>query len=251
MKIYGLVLLLLAAGAGCAVRSGAQGPAAQAEAPRRHEPADGSMSPTHAEHQHSGAHMRMTEVRPPKAGDRQRADAVVEAARRAVAAYGDYRAALREGYRILQPDVPQSMYHFNHFGNAAEAERRFDPARPTSLLYEKAGEGYRLIGVMYTAPAGAGEEELDARIPLGVARWHQHLNVCLPPGAGWEEGIFSADGRFGLEGSISTAGACAEAGGSFVPRLFGWMVHLYPFEPDGADAWSWERQIKGGATHRH
>ena len=195
--------------------------------------------------------MRMTEVRAPGPGDRQRADAVVEAARRAVTKYEDYRVALREGYRILQPGVPQSMYHFNHFGNAAEAERRFDLSRPTSLLYEKEGEGYRLIGVMYTAPASASETELDARIPLGVARWHQHVNICLPPGAGWEDGIFSGDGRFGLNGSISTPGACAEAGGSFVPRLFGWMVHLYPFEPEGGDPWSVERQLTGGETHPH
>lgn len=250
MKRYGLILLLLAAGAGCAVPSGAQRPATQADAPAgHHAPADGSMSA--AAHKHAGDHMKMTAPRRPNPGDRERADAVAEAARRAIARYKNYRAALADGYRILQPGVPQSMYHFNHYGNAAEAERRFDPARPTSLLYEKAGEGYSLVGVMYTAPAGASEAELDERIPLAVARWHQHVNICLPPGAGWEEGIFSGDARFGLNGSVTTPGACAEAGGSFVPRLFGWMVHLYPFEPEGADAWSVERQLTGGATHQH
>ena len=192
----------------------------------------------------------MTASRPATAADRQRADEVVRAARAAVAMYEDYRVALRDGYEILAPDVPQGTYHFNHFGNAAEAERRFDPRRPTSLLYEKAGAGYSLIGVMYTAPAGMGEEGLDARVPLGVARWHQHVNVCLPPRAGWQGGIFSADARFGLGGSIETQEACREAGGSFLPRLFGWMVHLYPFEPDSARAWSDERQF-GGHHHEH
>jgi len=195
--------------------------------------------------------MRMTEARPAAPSDRRRADEIVSAARGAVAKYTDYRAALRDGYEILAPDVPQGMYHFNHFGNAALAERHFDPARPTSLLYERAGEGYRLIGVMYTAPAGMSEEELDKRIPLSVAHWHQHVNVCLPPGAGWEEGIFSEDARFGLSGSIETAEACREAGGRFLPRLFGWMVHLYPFEPDAADAWSHERQMSDGRHHKH
>ena len=29
---------------------------------------------------------------------------------------------------------------------------RLNPDHPTSLLYEKQGDGYKLIGVMYTAP---------------------------------------------------------------------------------------------------
>jgi hypothetical protein len=251
MKLYGLILALLVAGAGFAALSAARRPGASAEAALQQASADGSMSADAAGHQHEAVHMRMTETRRPAPGDQLRADAVVSAARGALMKYQDHQAALRDGYRILSPDVPQTVYHFNHFGNAAEAERRFDPARPTSLLYEKAGEGYRLIGVMYTAPAGMSEAELNERIPLSVARWHQHVNICLPPGAGWEEGIFSGDGRFGLEGSISTPGACAQAGGEFVPRLFGWMLHLYPFETEGADAWSSGPQLTGGAGHRH
>lgn len=251
MKIYVLQLLLLAgvAGAGCAT-SRAERPATGMN-PSPQVRVDGPTPAAPGAHQHSGAHVRTTELRRPDAADRRRADEIVRAARGAVGKYEDYRVALGEGYEILAPDVAQGMYHFNHFGNAAEAERRFDPTRPTSLLYEKAGAGYRLIGVMYTAPAGMGEDELDGRIPLSVARWHQHVNVCLPPGAGWQEGIFSADARFGLSGSIETAEACRRAGGRFLPRLFGWMVHLYPFEKDAADAWSHERQMPAGGHHKH
>jgi hypothetical protein len=36
--------------------------------------------------------------------------------------------------------------------------------------------------------------------------------------------------RFGLRGSISTQEACDAAGGRFRPVIFGWMVHVYPFE---------------------
>ncbi len=38
----------------------------------------------------------------------------------------------------------------------------FNPEHPTSLLYEKHGDDYKLIGVMYTAPKRLGEDELDA-----------------------------------------------------------------------------------------
>ena len=40
--------------------------------------------------------------------------------------------------------------------------------------------------------------------------------------------------RFGPSGSIATEKVCEEAGGRFVPQMFGWMVHVYPYE-NGAD----------------
>jgi hypothetical protein len=41
--------------------------------------------------------------------------------------------------------------------------------------------------------------------------------------------------KFGMAGSISTKEACDAAGGKFVPRVFGWMVHVYP---NDKDAWA-------------
>jgi hypothetical protein len=35
-----------------------------------------------------------------------------------------------------------------------------------------------------------------------------------------------------MAGSISTREACDDAGGKFVPLLFGWMIHVYPNEKD-------------------
>ncbi len=198
----------------------------------------------------AGPHMRMTAPRAARAGDEARAAAVAAEARRAIERYRDYRAALREGYEILLPHVPQKMYHFNNLSHYAEAERRFDAARPTSLLYEKDGDGYRLIGVMYTAPAGLTEDELDGRIPLSVAAWHQHVNVCLPQGDPLRN-LFGGGPGFGLDGSISTEAECREAGGRFYPRLFGWMVHLYPYERTAREMWSVERQMSGGSKHVH
>ena len=203
-----------------------------------------------AEGKGMGPHMRMTAPRAARPGDEARAAGIAAEARNAVERYRDYRAALRDGYRILLPHVPQKMYHFNNLGHYAEAGRRFEAARPTSLLYEREGGGYRLVGVMYTAPEGFTEEELDGRIPLSVAAWHQHVNVCLPEGDPLGS-LFGGGPRFGLDGSISTGGECREAGGRFYPRLFGWMVHLYPFERTARGMWSAERQMPAGPGHAH
>jgi hypothetical protein len=195
-------------------------------------------------------HMRMTGRRAPRPGDQKRAEALANRARAAIEKYRDYRVALGDGYQILLPRVPQKMYHFNNARHYWEAERQFDPTHPTSLLYEKTTDGYRLIGVMYTAAADLTEDELDERIPLSVAAWHQHVNVCLPEGDPLEN-LFGNGTRLGLDGSISTESACREAGGRFYPRLFGWMVHLYPFERTAREMWSVERQMADGSGHAH
>ena len=128
------------------------------------------------------AHMYMTSLRPPKSGDQQKADAIVASAKTAMAPYQDYRKALADGFVIFLPNIPQPQYHFTKGANGIEARQRFDPLKPTSLLYKKtAGGGYKLVGVMYTDRVDASEEELNERIPLSVARWHQHINFCKAP----------------------------------------------------------------------
>jgi hypothetical protein len=58
---------------------------------------------------------------------------------------------------------------------------RFNAAKPTSLLYRQEPDGkFVFLGVMYTAPARASLDELERRIPLAVARWHEHVNWCVP-----------------------------------------------------------------------
>ena len=80
---------------------------------------------------------------------------------------------------------------------------------------------------MYTMPKRATEDQLNARVPLGIASWHLHTNLCLPP----HDQMRSADfTKFGLKGSIATQDACEAAGGRFQPSIFGWMVHVYPYE---------------------
>jgi hypothetical protein len=196
-------------------------------------------------------HMRMTPLRPMQPGDQARADMIVASAHKFMEGYTDYKKALSAGYTIFMPEVPQPVYHFTLNSSARDAERYFDPNRPTSLLYEKTtGEkpGFKLVGVMYTAPFHATQAELDQRIPLSVAQWHLHTNLCMPPSSR-ELLNKGADAKFGLDGSITTAPECKAAGGIFIPRIFGWMVHVYAFETDPAKIWSAGMDDEHGMQH--
>ena len=196
-------------------------------------------------HMDMGPHMKMTALRPPRPGDAARAEQVVETARKASEKYLDYHVALADGYKIFHPEIPQKMYHFTNYGYAMEAAFRFTPEHPTSLLYEKHGDDYKLIGVMYTAPKRLGEDQLDERVPLSVAQWHEHVNFCAPP-PDHRKDMLAPHPQFGLKGSILTQEACDASGGTFHPVIFNWMVHVYPFEKDQASIWSVNRQHGDG-----
>ena len=205
---------------------------------------DAAMPAMQHRHNDMGPHMKMTSLRPIKAGDQERAGAVVDAARQIMRRYDDYRAALADGYRVFLPNLPQKMYHFTNYGYAIEAAFGFNPDHPTSLLYEKTGaNSWKLVGLMYTAPARTSMEELDSRIPLSVAQWHEHTNFCAAP-AGQRSAYFGKNPKFGLLGSISTREECEAAGGTFRPQVFGWMVHVYPNEKTQEAIWSVERQME-------
>jgi hypothetical protein len=88
---------------------------------------------------------------------------------------------------------------------------------------------------MYTAPRQATDEELDRRVPLSVATWHAHVNICAAPKA---QRATADRTKFGIKGSIATKAACNEAGGTFYPQLFGWMVHVHPFEQTREKIWA-------------
>jgi hypothetical protein len=172
-------------------------------------------------------HMRMTEMRPQTTEDIQRANEIVAQLRSGIEKYKDYRVALNDGYKIFLPNLPQPEYHFTNYWNGFLEAFTFDPARPTSLLYKKTSSGYELVGAMYTMPKRASEEQLNARVPLSVATWHLHANLCMPP----KDQLRTADWtKFGLRGTIASKDACDAAGGRFRPVIFGWMVHIYPYE---------------------
>jgi hypothetical protein len=224
-------------------------PAPDPQHPDLHGAADAQMS--HGDMAGMSGHMYMTTLRPAKSGDRQKADALVAAAKLALAPYRDYHKALSDGYEIFLPNVPQSQYHFTKYTYGLEARSHFDPLKPTSLLYKKTGQdSYKLVGAMYTDRVDADEDELNERIPLSIARWHQHINFCKAPAV--EKGAyFGPDAKFGLRGSITTEAACEAAGGEFHPHIFGWMVHVYPYEADPKNIWSTDDDDQGHDNMDH
>jgi hypothetical protein len=181
------------------------------------------------------AHMKMTTLKPEQPGDKARADAIVVAAKGAAERYLDYRKALADGYVIFMPELPQPVYHFIRVGWQM-GRSEFDPANPPALLYDKVGTGYKLVGVMYMARFNESETELNRKVPLSIAQWHMHTNICVPP-TGKPVNWLGKDKQFGVDGSITTAAACQEAGGMFMAHLSGWMTHVYPFEADPARVW--------------
>jgi len=189
----------------------------------------------------AGRHLTVTPHWPTQPGDSARADSIVHVAQAALAQYADVEAAGRAGYRMFAPKLKrQKVYHYTRRANAIKARRTFDATAPTSLLYSPQPDGtVRLIGAMYTAPPNFSLEQLDARIPLSIAQWHQHTSICLPPGADVETGLTTRDPRFGPRGSISTEEACRDAGGTFKQRMAGWMVHVNMFE---ASSEIWEHK---------
>jgi hypothetical protein len=189
--------------------------------------------------EHMGAmslHMAWSHTRPETDADRKRADQIVGTLKKSLGKYQDYHAAKQAGYKPFHPEFKQRMVHFTRNWYAIKAAFTFNPSEPTSLLYRPLpGGGYELIGAMYTAPRTMSEEKLDERVPLSVARWHQHVNLCFPP----KDKMAAADWtKFGFNGTIATEKACEAAGGRFFPVIFGWMVHVYPFESDEAKVWA-------------
>jgi len=180
-----------------------------------------------AHHDAHSQHMYMTSMRPQAPGDAAKANEIVTQLRAGIEKYKDYHVALDEGFKIFLANIPQPEYHFTSYKNGFMEAFTFDPARPTSLLYKKTATGYELVGAMYTMPKRATEDQLNERVPLSIAMWHLHTNLCMPPKG---DALSMDRTKFGLHGSIATQDACDAAGGRFHPVIFGWMVHVYPCE---------------------
>lgn len=226
--------------------------------------AQGSMamgSQDHAAHEAmagdmiESAHMRMTPLRARSAADSVRAMAIADTLRAALAKYTDPAAAERDGFRLFAPRVRNPrIYHYTRWSNALGEAFRFDPSKPTSILYKKDSAGrMHITGAMYTMPRRASAADLDKRIPLSVTQWHLHTNLCVP-GRGEERRYGELRGgkpMFGLAGSIATREDCDAAKGTFSPVIFGWMVHANVFEgTDLKTVWGHDDQ-KEHSGHQH
>ena len=232
VALSGGLFILMGSGLSVQADESAQGESGGMD---QHDHADGAVDMMTPHQKHLGPHMRWTALRTANAGDAQRADDIVQALRQALAKYMDFLVAIDDGYVPMHPERKPRHYHFANKQQRFLAKVRFDPAEPTALLYRKSEDGYTLEGAMYTAPRGMSEDQLNERVPLSVAQWHAHVNIC-----------FTTDGsgrrisrkQFGFKGKIATESECQQAGGRFVPQAGGWMIHVYPFEATPVKIWT-------------
>lgn len=182
-------------------------------------------------------HMALTPSRTPTAADSARARQIAGDLKRAIAKYADTSAAVADGYKMFAPNVKnQHVFHFTNYGHGFKEAFRFNIDQPTSLLYKRGADGkLHLVGAMYTMPKRAKTETLDERIPLSIARWHRHVNWCLPrlrDQSRLAERDSLGQPKFGPESPVATKAACDAVGGNFFASPLGWMVHVNVFEGD-------------------
>jgi hypothetical protein len=178
-------------------------------------------------------HMQMSLKGDPAPGDAARARQILAAADTVLSHYRDVETALRDGYKAFFPTGRMGEeIHYTNYRYRRKEQQHVDYSRPGSILYKRTAEGLKAIGVMYTAPAEASPEELNAIAPLSIATWHRHVDFCGGPKALPASEQFGPKARFGPQGSIDTEEACHAAQGLWIPVVLNWMTHVYPNEPD-------------------
>ena len=122
------------------------------------------------------------------------------------------------------------VLHYTSLANGFRARAAFDPARPTSLLYERdarrtAAPHRRHVHRARRAPRSTNST------PACRSAWCS--GTCTPTSAclrGREArnaaNFVGRNAKFGPRGSITTEEACVQAGGRFRAQSFGWMVHV-------------------------
>ena len=209
------------------------------------------LQPTPTELRRYQAHMQHTPPRPATIADSARANALLAEVRSAIARFRDVRIAQSEGYEQFAPQIQFQEYHFAKF-NLHPDSIVFDPRQPHSLLYARDSAGqFILTGAMYLVSGKTEETALDSMIPLGIGRWHKHINWCLPKPdeqSRWGERKNGARifGPYGVE----TRKECEDENGTFRPDLAGWMIHVNAFESDPAVIWGGD-QMGTDKAHRH
>jgi hypothetical protein len=179
-----------------------------------------------------GRHMQMSLPADAAPADAARAAEILAAAAAVLSQYRDVNTALRDGYKPFFPTghIGEEI-HYTNARYRRKEQRRVDYGRPGSLLYKRTAEGLIAVGVMYTAPANATAQQLDAIAPLSVATWHRHVDFCGGPSSLPKSEQFGPNARFGPQGSIHTEEECHAAQGLWIPVVLNWMTHVYPEQP--------------------
>ncbi len=179
-------------------------------------------------------HTELSPERRPAPGDSARATKLAGELRQAIEKYKDTAVAEADGYHMFLPGLKnQKIFHFTNNARGFEAAFHFNPSKPTSLLYKRGSDGRLvLVGAMYTMPKNTSPDRLNDRVPLSIARWHKHVNWCMPKKGDDLRWLETRDSHplFGPESPISTKAECDAVHGDFHPNLFGWMIHANVFE---------------------
>jgi hypothetical protein len=176
-------------------------------------------------------HMQMSLKGAAAPGDAERANDILKAASGVLSQYGDVKSAVHDGYKPFFPTgrIGEEI-HYSNYRYRRKEQEHVDYTRPSSILYKRTAEGLKPVGVMYTAPAEATPEQLNAIAPLSSATWHRHVDFCGGPKTLPKSEQFGPDARFGPQGSIHTEEACSAAQGLWIPVVLNWMTHVYPNE---------------------
>lgn len=184
-------------------------------------------------------HMQMSQKAAAQPGDAERAEKIVDAARRVIVRYADERTALHDGYKPFHPTGKMGEeVHYTSYRYGVLERRHVNYDQPGSILYQRTPNGMVAVGVMYTAPQNATPEQLNAVAPLSVATWHRHIDFCGGPRNLPIQDQFGPHAQFGPQGSIHTKEACEEAHGLWMAVVFGWMTHVYPNAKDPSAIWA-------------
>jgi hypothetical protein len=186
-----------------------------------------------------GNHMQMSLKGTAQAGDEQRAEDIVIAAKRVLVRYADVNTALKDGYKPFHPSGKMGEeVHYTNYRYGRQEREHVNYDQPGSILYKRTPQGMQAVGVMYTAPQNATPAQLNVVAPLSIATWHRHVDFCGAPRSLPIPEQYGANAKFGPQGSIHTEGACKAAGGLWIPVVFGWMTHVYPHSKNPNGVWA-------------
>ena len=176
-------------------------------------------------------HMQMSLKGDPAPGDEARAMEILAAADAVLSHYRDVKVALSDGYKPFFPTGRMGEeIHYTNSRYRRKEQQQVDYSRPGSILYKRTLEGLKAVGVMYTAPADASPQQLNAIAPLSIATWHRHVDFCGGPKTLPASEQFGPNARFGPQGSIHSEELCSAAQGLWIPVVLNWMTHVYPDE---------------------
>ncbi len=127
-------------------------------------------------------HMQMSLKGDLAPGNEVQAAEILKAAAAVLSQYRDVKTAVRDGYKPFFPTgkVGEEIHYTNYRYRRLE-QQHIDYARPGSILYKRTADGLKAVGVMYTAPADATPQQLNAIAPLSIATWHRHVDFCGGP----------------------------------------------------------------------